>query len=77
MYQQGQRIIEAAKDLAEEYKYCYFLIRHKTFDGDREIAFDFFIKEQQKFIKASKRKFKTEMVKVMEVTNRATLMLIC
>lgn len=73
MYQQGQRIIEAAKDLAEEYKYCYFLTTTydtKLFDGDREIAFDFFIKEQQKFIKASKRKFKTEIIKVMEVTNR-------
>lgn len=73
MYQQGQKIIQAAKDLAEEYKYCYFLTTTydaKLFDGDREIAFDFFIKEQQKFIKASKRKFKTEIIKVMEVTNR-------
>lgn len=73
MYQQGQKIIESTKALAEEYKHCYFLTTTfdaKLFDGDREIAFDVFIKEQQKFIKATKRKYKAEIIKVMEVTNR-------
>ena len=73
MYQQGQKIIETAKEMAENYKYCYFLTTTydaNLFGGDREIAFDVFIKEQQKFIKASKRKYKTEIIKVMEVTNR-------
>ena len=73
MYQQGQKIIETAKTLAEEYKHCYFLTTTfdtKLFDGDRQKAFHFFIKEQQKFIKATKRKYKAEIIKVMEVTNR-------
>ena len=73
MYRQGQKIVESAKELAEEYKYCYFLTTTydaKQFDGDREKAFDLFLKEQQKFIKASKRKYKTEIIKVIEVTNR-------
>ena len=73
MYQQGQKIIEAAKEMAGEYKYCYFLTTTyvaNLFDGDREIALDVFIKEQQKFIKAAKRKYEIETIKVMEVTNR-------
>ena len=73
MYLQGQQIIETAKELAEIYKYCYFLTTTfdaNLFDGDREIAFKEFNKEQQKFIKAAKRKYGVEIIKVIEVTNR-------
>lgn len=73
MYKQGQKIIEMVKEMSEVYEYCYFLTTTydaNLFDGDREKAFEEFLKEQQKLIKALKRKYGTEAVKVIEVTNR-------
>lgn len=73
MYKQGQKIIEMVKEMSEVYEYCYFLTTTydaNLFDGDREKAFEEFLKEQQKLIKSLKRKFGTEAVKVIEVTNR-------
>lgn len=73
MYKQGQKIIEMVKEMSEVYEYCYFLTTTydaNLFDGDREKAFEEFLKEQQKLIKSLKRKYGTEAVKVIEVTNR-------
>lgn len=73
MYKQGQKIIQIVKEMAEQFKFSYFLTTTfdtKLFDGSRRKAFRYFIKEQQKMIKAAKRKYGTEAVKVVEVTNR-------
>ena len=73
MYKQGQKIIQIVKEMAEQHEFSYFLTTTfdtKKFGGNRKLAFEYFIEEQQKMIKASKRKFGTEAVKVIEVTDR-------